>query len=155
ENRAEQARLRNPGLGRHRPSCEYPRKAAGPSRGRNLTVGKSSSIDDTTSRGRDVSAVVAPNLESTDHGYEYGDRRCIQRTDVPSTGSREPREKNYNQTRKRKRALAAVAHEKETDPLREIDLTDSGLTKPQKAELTALFEEFRDIFAKNPKRPGR
>jgi transposase InsO family protein len=155
ENRAEKARPRNPGLGRQRPSCEYPRKAAGPVRGRNLTVSVGSLIDDTTSRGRDVSTVEAPNLESTDPGYEYGDRRCIQRISVPSTGSREPREKKYNHARKRKRSLAAVAHEKETDPLHEIDLTDSGLTKPQKAELTALLEEFRDIFAKNPKRPGR
>ena len=96
ENRAEKARLRNPGLGCQRPSCAYPRKAAGPARGRNLTVSEGNLINDTTPWGRDVSTVIAPNLELTDSGYEYGDRRCIQRICVPSMGSREPRKRNYN-----------------------------------------------------------
>jgi hypothetical protein len=48
-----------------------------------------------------------------------------------------------------------MAHETENDPLQEIDLSESGLSKPQKAELVTLLEEFRGIFAKNPKRPGR
>ena len=48
-----------------------------------------------------------------------------------------------------------MAHETENDPLQEIDLSEAGLSQPQKAELVTLLEEFRDIFARNLKRPGR
>ena len=84
-NRADSARPRDPGVRRERPSCEDRREAAGSAVGRNLTMGESGMIDDTEQR--DVSAVVALNLESTAKEYEYGDRRRIQGTRVLSTDS--------------------------------------------------------------------
>ena len=151
-NRADSARPRDPGVRRERPSCKDRREAASSAVGRNLTMGESGMIDDTEQR--DVSAVVALNLESTAKEYEYGDRRRIQGTRVLSTDSQVPRKKksgDARRKRKRQPELAAMAHETENDPLQEIDLSEAGLSQPQKAELVTLLEEFRDIFTRNLK----
>ena len=117
-------------------------------------MGESGSTDDTVSKGHlyrrnpELWNRLTVNTSMGTNGASRG-LACLRRV-LGFRGNRK------NITRRRdQRRLAVVALEKENDPLQDIDLSEAGLTKPQKAELVTLLEEFRDIFAKNPKRPGR
>src|SRR6266508_1720482 len=136
------------------PSCVNPREAADATAGRDLIDVRDAPNDDTE---RDAPVVSDVNLGTTSVVYETGDRRRIQGAHIHPKDRRGAFKKASGSARRkiRESQVIAVVEAKELDPLHEINFSESSLTKPQQSELRRLLTEFRDIFAKNPKRPGR
>ncbi len=136
------------------PSCLNPREAADATAGRDLIDVRDAPNDDTE---RDAPVVSDVNLGTTSVVYETGDRRRIQGAHIHPKDRRGAFKKASGSARRkiRESQVIAVVEAKELDPLHEINFSESSLTKPQQSELRRLLTEFRDIFAKNPKRPGR
>lgn len=150
-----------------RPVYQNPRKVTGVDVGKNHLDTRDVLIDDTA---RDVSTILSAELGPPIEGYRswtkgvYRGTHTLLEDHVETEKEKENRKRKRptgkeRRTPRRKQENTEISSERLAEPEKltrlGIDLSNSKLNSEEEKQLSHLLEKYVDLFAQNPKRPGR